>query len=592
MPVSTRLRRPRPAPDAPEASASPGTTGPGEPPADEPSGRLARWRRDRPRAARNLRLTVHVLAAVLVVGALLLPNAGGALRPNRFTRIPAEAVIGAVLLLALPRRPRTVVAALCGTGIGLLTVLNLLDMGFTEYLGRGFNLVLDWELFDDAHAYVADTTGGTAAAAAAAGLVLAVLLLVVATALATVRLGHLLHRHRDRAGQGALVTATAWIACTALGVQIAGVPVAADRGADTVREQARRVVDTLRDEAAFAKEARSDTFGATPPGQLVPGLRGKDVVLAFIESYGRTAVEDPVASPDVTRTLDARTEALAKAGYRARSGWLTSSTYGGSSWLGHSTALSGLWIDNQQRYRTVTTAGDHLTLTEAFRRTGAWDTVGVMPGVQKAWPEAEWYGLDKVYNAFELGYRGPKFSWSTMPDQYALEAFERLEHGRERDRPLMAEIILTSSHQPWAPLPELVDWEDLGDGSVFHAVHDAGKQPGDIVTDTTASREEYGRSVAYSVESLTRWLELYGTDDTVLVFLGDHQPIARVSGSDASRDVPVSVVAKDPEVLEKISGWNWTEGLTPAKDAPVWRMDAFRDRFLTAYGSTPHPTTG
>jgi hypothetical protein len=592
VPVSTRLRRPRPAPDAPEASASPGTTGPGEPPADEPSGRLARWRRDRPRAARNLRLAVHVLAAVLVVGALLLPNAGGALRPNRFTRIPAEAVIGAVLLLALPRRPRTVVAALCGTGIGLLTVLNLLDMGFTEYLGRGFNLVLDWELFDDAHAYVADTTGGTAAAAAAAGLVLAVLLLVVATALATVRLGHLLHRHRDRAGQGALVTATAWIACTALGAQIAGVPVAADRGADTVREQARRVVDTLRDEAAFAKEARSDTFGATPPGQLVPGLRGKDVVLAFIESYGRTAVEDPVASPDVTRTLDARTEALAKAGYRARSGWLTSSTYGGSSWLGHSTALSGLWIDNQQRYRTVTTAGDHLTLTEAFRRTGAWDTVGVMPGVQKAWPEAEWYGLDKVYNAFELGYRGPKFSWSTMPDQYALEAFERLEHGRERDRPLMAEIILTSSHQPWAPLPELVDWEDLGDGSVFHAVHDAGKQPGDIVTDTTASREEYGRSVAYSVESLTRWLERYGTDDTVLVFLGDHQPIARVSGSDASRDVPVSVVAKDPEVLEKISGWNWTEGLTPAKDAPVWRMDAFRDRFLTAYGSTPHPTTG
>src|SRR5690606_30931122 len=86
------------------------------------------------------------------------------------------------------------------------------------------------------------------------------------------------------------------------------------------------------------------------------------------------------------------------------------------------------------------------------------------------------------------------------------------------------------------------------------------------------------RSVAYSVESLTRWLERYGTDDTVLVFLGDHQPIARVSGSDASRDVPVSVVAKDPEVPEKISGWNWTEGLTPAKAAPVWRTDVIRPR--------------
>ena len=74
------------------------------------------------------------------------------------------------------------------------------------------------------------------------------------------------------------------------------------------------------------------------------------------------------------------------------------------------------------------------------------------------------------------------------------------------------------------------------------------------------------------------------------MFLGDHQPLARVSGDDASRDVPVSVVAKDPKVLDAIEDWDWTEGLEPAKDAPVWRMSAFRDRFLTAYGSVPHPT--
>ncbi|MER6621830.1 CDP-alcohol phosphatidyltransferase [Streptomyces sp. NPDC000931] len=544
-----------------------------------------------PVAARALRRTVHVLAAALVVGALLMPNTAPGLRPGRFTRIPAEAIIGAVLLLALPRRPRIVVAALYGAGIGVLTVLNLLDIGFTEYLGRGFNVVLDWGLLDDAQAYVADSTGSTAATAAAVGAVVLALLLVTVTALATVRLGNLLARHRVRAGRGVLIAGTAWVACAALGVQVSGAPVASDRAAGALKGQTRRVVDTLRDEAAFAKEARADTFGATPPGRLVPDLRGKDVVFAFVESYGRTAVEDPLIAPGVTRVLDTRTAALAKAGYHARSGWLTSATYGGSSWLGHSTALSGLWIDNQQRYRTVT-SGDHLTLTKAFQKTGAWDTVGVMPGVQKAWPEAEWYGLDKVYDAFGLGYEGPKFSWSTMPDQYALEAFQRLEHGRKRDRPLMAEIILTSSHQPWAPVPELVDWDDLGDGSVFDAVRKAGKKSSDVIADSTESRREYGRSIEYSVTSLTQWLERYGTDDTVLVFLGDHQPIARVSGDGASRDVPVSIVAKDPKVLEKTDAWNWTEGLRPAKDAPVWRMSSFRDRFLTAYGSTPRPTKG
>jgi hypothetical protein len=112
------------------------------------------------------------------------------------------------------------------------------------------------------------------------------------------------------------------------------------------------------------------------------------------------------------------------------------------------------------------------------------------------------------------------------------------------------------------------------------------------MSDSAKSREEYGKSIEYSVTSLTQWLERYGTDDTVLVFLGDHQPIARVSGNNASRDVPVSIVAKDPKVLDKISSWNWTDGIKPATKAPVWKMDTFRDRFLTAYGSTPAPSKG
>ncbi|MEU1081863.1 CDP-alcohol phosphatidyltransferase [Streptomyces sp. NPDC005908] len=553
---------------------------------------LTRWRHARdahPAAARALRRTVHVLAALLVCAALLMPNTMPGLRPDRFTRIPAEAIVGAVLLLVLPRRPRVAVAALYGTGLGLLTVLNLLDIGFSEYLGRGFNLVLDWGLLDDALSYVRDSMGGFVATAAAVGAVLLAVLVVVLMALATVRLGNVLARHRARASTGAMVAGTVWITCASLGLQISGLPVASDRAADTLRGQTHRVVDTLRDEAAFAKEARTDTFGATPPRLLLPDLRGKDVVIAFIESYGRVAVDDPLIAPGVTSTLDTRTAALARAGYQARSGWLTSSTYGGSSWLGHSTTLSGLWIDNQQRYRTATSS-DHLTLTRAFQKSGGWDTVGIMPGVQKTWPEAEWYGLDKVYDAFGMGYRGPKFSWSTMPDQYALEAFERLEHGRKRDRPLMSEVILTSSHQPWAPVPEMVDWEELGDGSLYGAVQEAGRDASEVMADSTESRKEYGRSISYSVTALTEWLERYGTDDTVLVFLGDHQPIARVTGHTKNRDVPVTVVAKDPEVLRKIDGWNWTPGLRPADDAPVWKMDAFRDRFLTAYGSVPRPT--
>jgi hypothetical protein len=75
----------------------------------------------------------------------------------------------------------------------------------------------------------------------------------------------------------------------------------------------------------------------------------------------------------------------------------------------------------------------------------------------------------------------------------------------------------------------------------------------------------------------------------VLVVLGDHQPATTVSGQGADHDVPISVIARDPKVMRQIAGWNWQPGMLPSPDAPVWPMQSFRDRFLTAFGSTPRP---
>lgn len=585
--------------EAPQESDGPSTPAPGfgqvllraVRPLRRPRRAWRRWKAAHPRTVVAASYTLTALAFALIVAALLLPNKSVQFRLVMFTRIPVEALIGAAVLLALPRRVRPWVAAVAGLGLGVLTVLNLTDVGFNEYLGRSFNLILDWELLDDAQSYLGDTVGGTTAMLATVGVIALIAVLIAAMVWATVRVSALIGRHRSRSSRVLLVVSVVWMTCSALDVQFSGVPVASEHAVAMVRYREQAVRETIRDEREFAKEAKADAFGATPPEQLVPDLRGKDMIFTFIESYGRSAIEDPVMAPGVNRTLDESTRMLEQAGYHAKSGWLTSATYGGSSWLGHSTFLSGLWIDNQNRYRTVT-SGDHLPLTKVFRKTGAWDTVGVMPGVQKGWPEQKYYGLDKVYDAFALGYRGPKFSWSTMPDQFALEAFQRLEHGRKRDKPLMSEVILTSSHQPWGPIPKMVGWDELGDGRIFGPIAKAGNDPKKLVTDSQRSKEEYGKSIQYSLTSLTQWLARYGTDDTVLVFLGDHQPIARVSGDHASRDVPVSIVAKDPKVLEKIAGWNWSDGLRPAHDAPVWKMDAFRDRFLTAYGSTPRPSNG
>ncbi|MDX3845513.1 sulfatase [Streptomyces europaeiscabiei] len=555
---------------------------------------VRRWLRHRtvlrdkyPLAARGLSWGVTALAAALVFFALLMPGKAEFFEVRQFLRIPVEPILGAALLMVLPRRPRLVAAVGIGVGLAALVVVKALDIGFNQFLGRGFNVVLDWGLLDDAESYVKDTLGSTGARAAVIGLVALVLLLFVVMALAVVRLVNLLTRERDRATRGTIIAGAVWITCAALGLTpIENTAVASRSTIGFVQDRWARVQETLRDEAAFAKEAKQDRFADVPGDRLLTGLRGKDVMITFIESYGRAALEDPAVAPGVNGALDEEGKALTGAGFAAKSGWLTSATYGGSSWLGHSTFLTGLWIDNQSRYRTVT-AGERLTLPGAFHKSGAWRTVGIVPGVQKNWPEGDFYGLDKVYDSRDLGYQGPKFSWSTMPDQYALTAFERLEAAKKDGKPLMSEIILTSSHQPWAPLPEMVGWDEVGDGSVYKGIEKAGKDPADVFTDPVKVKEEYGKSVQYSLHSLLQYVEKYGDENTVLVFLGDHQPMASVSGNGAGHDVPVTIVAHDPKVLDRIDDWGWSDGLRPGGDAPVWRMDSFRDRFLTAYGEEP-----
>ena len=76
-----------------------------------------------------------------------------------------------------------------------------------------------------------------------------------------------------------------------------------------------------------------------------------------------------------------------------------------------------------------------------------------------------------------------------------------------------------------------------------------------------------------------------GKKNTVLIVLGDHQPLPIVSGQSANHDVPISIIAHDPKVLKQIGSWGWGPGLRPSPHAPVWPMDAFRNRFFSAFDS-------
>ena len=521
-------------------------------------------------------------AAVLLFAALVLPREIGQLGPGAFLRLPVEALAGAVLVLVLPARAGRWAATAGGALLAVLTALKAIDMGFREALGRPFDPVADWSQLGSGVGFVADAAGDAAAVAAVVAAVLLVVALAVLMALSARRIARVLRAHRRRSARTVAVLAACWVTLAALGAQlVAPVPMASRSAASLAVQMARQVPQSIADQRAFAARFAADPYRDVPAGQLLGGLHGKDVLLTFVESYGRSALEDPQIAPLVTPTLDEGTRRLTAAGYSARSGWLTSPIAGGGSWMAHATFQSGLRVSDQKQFELLA-GSDRLTLSSAFRRAG-WETSAVMPGTTLPWPEGRMYDFDRIHDSTALGYRGHAFTGFHTPDQYTLSAYDRLEHDRPGRGPLMTEIPLVSSHWPFGPLPHTVDWSQLGDGSVYDKQANA-PDPGPAgYGDPQTIRTEYGRSIAYSVDSLVSYVQTHGDDNLVLIMLGDHQPAPAVTGSGASHDVPVTIVARDRKVLDRIAGWGWQPGLRPGPDAPVWPMEDVRDRFLSAF---------
>lgn len=540
------------------------------------AGRLAR---------RTVRWGTTVVPVAFVWAVLVAPDRLERLTPAGFVRIPAEGLVLLAAALALPGRARQVTAVLTGAVFGLLAVVKVFDVGFYQELGRPFDPMLDWGNLHPAIGVARDSLGGLATDLLLVGLVLGLMLLVAAVTVSTLRITSAAARHRRRSLGVLGLFVTTWLLCASLSVALLpDTPIASSSTAALAVAQVRDAQSAVRDQQRFLQAIHEpDPEAQRPAATLLNALRGKDIVIAFVESYGQVAVEGTSFSTGVDAVLQASTASLAAQGWSARSAWLTSPTFGGISWLAHSTLQSGLWVDNQRRYDQIV-ASSRFNLTTAFHQAG-WRTVSDGPSDEYSWPPgASFYHYDQVYDRRNVGYHGPTFSYASMPDQYTLAAFQRLELAPHH-KPVMAEIDLVSSHTPWAPLPTMVPWRQVGDGSVFDPMPGRDESPATVWRSASSVRQYYARSVEYSLQALTSWVTELDDPDLVLVLLGDHQPATTVSGPGADHDVPISIVARDPSVLGLIAPWRWTPGLQPAPGAPLERMDAFRNRFLDTFSA-------
>lgn len=538
---------------------------------------------------RGNRLRPTDFAALLVFiliafAALTLPDHPDALVARAFARLPVELPLLALGLLLLPRRLALLLAAGSTVPAFLLLFLKLADLGVQSAFQRPFNPYLDGKMLKDGWNVLSGSVGMLEA-----GLVIGLALLLFCACVAAFlwserRLVLLPARARRRLAVIFTLLTLCAIPFLALS-RPATFPFTVDLQAATYLDGRLRLISrSVADMKTFDALLAKPQVPASGAG-LFRAVAGRDVILIFVESYGRSAIDDPRYASLIRPRLHAVEGELDKAGFASATGWTRSPTSGGLSWLAHGTFLSGYWTDSQARYDRLVRS-DRLSLNRLFQQAG-WRTAAIMPAITMDWPEAAFFGYDQVLAARDLGYRGKPFNWVTMPDQYTLDAFERLARRPEgqRQKPVMAEIALISSHAPWTPVPRMIDWADVGDGSSFDGQATAGDTPAVVWADPERVRHQYIQTIDYSLEVLGDYIARYG-DNAVFIILGDHQPAPIITGPDASRSVPVHVISRDRALVRRFAENGFAMGMMPGEGAAEPPMDGMRDLMIRML-STP-----
>jgi len=344
---------------------------------------------------------------------------------------------------------------------------------------------------------------------------------------------------------------------------------------------ARRFLDYRR--AQLARIAAAKQVVRAGPSDF-SRLQGRNVYLFLIESYGEAVLEQPSLRARVApeyRRFDAE---LSRGGFQIASALLDSPTYGGRSWLAQATLLTGVAVHDQVEFELLRGAQPQ-TLAQLFRAAG-YRTVLSQPGTVRPSSEPDLLHFEQYYFAHDLGYRGPRFGWATMPDQFVLDSVRRRESSKSAPRSTFFCYALVSSHVPWSALPPIVeDWSRLGDGSVFRGL--PARQYRTSWLSLSGARTAYADAIVYDFEVLRRYIAEFVRDDSLLIILGDHQPHSDVTEQNPSHAVPVHVLSRNRAFIDPFRAHGYTPGMLADQARPHRGLQSLMLDLLADFSSAP-----
>ena len=520
---------------------------------------------------------IGLLTSLFLLTLLLrFPGKPSQLIADHWLYLPLEAPLTVLVLLILRGKAFAAARLLLIGFISMLLLLRVGDLISRTAFGRAFNPIAEWHLVTQGWSLTAKTIGKGEALALAGGSVILLLLVAVFLYRGLGQLAHLSKKSHRRA-----LLASALV--TVIGAGVMGLETLHKKnyrvGMVSFDELSSRIeysYKKIKDQAEFTKLMATDPVADSEP--RFAALQGRDVIILFVESYGRTFIDSERFADKADARLKSVESEILDAGLSVKSAWIDSPIRGGRSWLAHATVSSGLPLTDHARFDRLITS-DRKSLPVLFRDAG-WETSVLLPVVKGVkWVEGEWYNVDRFYDRDALEYQGKGFGYVTMPDQYTLTAFENKVRATA-DRPLMAHIGLMDSHAPWGPLPIHQPWDEVGDGSVFDGTQRYGKthswaKPAPV-------RIAYGESLDKNLKLIGEYLARFA-DDALFIVVGDHQPASVIDGWAPSSEVPMHVISADPALLERLPALNFNDGMRPLANAEALPMQSVRGMLATVY---------
>ena len=322
--------------------------------------------------------------------------------------------------------------------------------------------------------------------------------------------------------------------------------------------------------------------------------RKPNFYLLMIEAYGEILATWDM-TPAYQALLQRVEERLGRAGYFAASAYTESPVHGGTSWLAIATVHTGILVNQPRAYYAMEIAGFSLpTLTNFFEGQG-YRSYTVQPGTmgRKGMGRLDVYNHDVVLDGMNMGYRGRKYGWGKIPDQYSLGTL-REKYFTHAPEPHYLFYMAVSTHYPWDDIPNYADdWHKLDDPRyVPSSAPDPNWPPfPETASIGSAFRRGYFQSVEYEWRLLSEFLEAESSQDIVIAILGDHQPRleSNVPG-EVTMNTPLHMLSRDSAFIASLAGAGFQSGLRvpPGKREPLQMQGLYSlwiSKLAAAYGA-------